>query len=141
MTSRVLFYLVKTDTEKLERLLFLAQDHFEKKESLLFLAPDEKAAQFLDDFFWKVPETSFLPHRISDKACKDFLVISTRRENFMKAKALFNLWPTPFLQEKVPLIYELEDLTSPLKKNLSQKKFEAYREEKFIIESKGPKYT
>ncbi len=133
MSPKVLFYLVKTNTQKLERILFLAKKHYEKKEPFLLLAPDHKSATFLDEFLWRVPE--FLPHVFSNESCKDFLVITTKRENFLQAKAVLNLWPTPFLQENSPLVYELEDLTSPVKKSLSQKKFEAYREEKFVIES------
>jgi len=135
MPVKVIFHLVKTPSQKLQTITELARDYYHRKENLLFFAPDQKAASFLDELLWKIPETSFIPHALSDAPCKELIVITCKRENFTNAKAVCNLWPTPFLKEKVPTLHELEDLTSPVKKSLSQKRFETYRDAKFIIES------
>lgn len=135
-TTKVIFHLVKNSKEKLSKILTIAQTHYERQEPLLFFVPDTKAAHFLDELFWKYPEMGFMPHQISDQPVKEFILISQQRKNFLRAKFACNLWPTPLLTEEFPVLHEWEDLTSSVKQSLSQSRFEAYREAKYIIESR-----
>ncbi|CAM0117143.1 DNA polymerase III subunit chi [Rhabdochlamydiaceae symbiont of Dictyostelium giganteum] len=115
---KVIFYPVKTQQAKLEKLVQVATLHFEKKEPLLFLVPSEEVALFLDQLFWKMPKEGFLPHpshllHISDKVLPEF-------------PCVFNLCKDP-LFHPLKAVYELEDLTHPEKQALSKKRYDLYK--------------
>jgi hypothetical protein len=64
-------------------------------------------------------------------------VIAKVKKNVNQARVAFNLCPTPLLIEgPFRIIYEFEDLTAPNKKNLSSLRFDAYKQEKFLIEAR-----
>lgn len=133
---RVIFLPVKETALKLHKIAQTARYHFEKKERFLIITPDDAALEFVDALLWRLPEEGFLPHTISHSPCNDFIVITTQKNNINQASALFNLCPTPlFLDEPVKLLYEFEDLTSQDKKELSLKRYGAYREAGFAISS------
>lgn len=134
---RVVFFHVRDLTSKLNKIIQAANYHFERKEHFLIQVADEKALSFLDDLLWKMPIDSFLPHFIAENPQKDFVVITNKKHNLNRAKYVFNLCPTPLLyEENYQIIYELEDLTTPNKRMLSQKRFQAYKQAEYIIESR-----
>lgn len=132
---RAIFFQVRTAQDKVNRIAEAAQLHFFKKEHLLFLVEDDRALQFIDNLLWTFPTESFLPHRIVSEKCDEKIAISKEKINFNGAKAVFNLCLTPLLLE-APLLYDLEDLSTPNKQMLSQVRFNAYKTAHFHIESR-----
>lgn len=136
--NRVIFYQVRDAASKIKCICMTAISHFEKKEPFLILVEDAKAQEFVDDLLWKFPETSFLPHVISDEPTKDFIAITKTKNNVNQARVAFNLCPTPLLIDSpFRIIYEFEDLTNPNKSKLSSLRFDAYKAAQFLIESKS----
>lgn len=136
-STRVIFFQVQDNSTKIKKILDMALSHFEKKEPLLIFVEDEKAEKYVDELLWKGLPTSFLPHVATDFQTNDLLVITKCKNNVNQAKVVFNLCPTAlFLSEPVKIIYEFEDLTAPLKKNLSSQRFDAYKKGGFFIEAR-----
>jgi len=136
-TTRIVFFQVKDNGMKLKKIAESAQAHFEKKEPFLILVEDVKSEQFVDELLWKSPETSFLPHVVSDVPVKDLIAITKVKKNVNKARVAFNLCTTPLLIEgPFRIIYEFEDLTSASKKNLSTLRFDAYKQAGCLIEAR-----
>jgi DNA polymerase IIIc chi subunit len=129
----VVFFSIKNAEEKLLKLVGAAHFHFSKKEKLLFFVKDELTENFVDDLLWKAPEESFLPHQIGPTS--DYISISKTLPEILPS-FVFNLTTEPLINLSCRRIYELEDLTSPQKKELSQKKIYSYREKGFLIESR-----
>ncbi len=126
---RVIFYQVKDNGAKLQRIIETAKTHFVKKEPLLIFVEDARSQQFVDELLWKSPETSFLPHAAADDLTSELIVITKAKANLNQAKAAFNLCPTPLLIEgPFKIIYEFEDMTNLVKKNLSSLRFDAYKQ-------------
>lgn len=136
MKQRIVLLQVNTNQKKIERLYQVLQHHFTQKEHIMLFVPDQKTYLFVDELLWKFPEDSFLPHITSNSKTKDLIVITQKRENLNQAKFAFNLSPTPLLRKDFLLIYDFDDRTSPHKKTLSHKKFQAYKEAKWTIESR-----
>lgn len=134
--TRVVLFQVRNANLKVARLAEMAGTHFEKKEQLLIIAEDEKAVQYVDELLWKFPPTSFLPHVTTEKATSALIAITKLKENVNQAKFAFNLCPTPLLIEGLKLIYDFEDLTSPLKQQLSSTRFDAYKKAGCLIEAR-----
>jgi len=135
--TRVIFFQVRDVASKLKRILETAQFHFERKECLLILVEDAKAQTFVDEFLWKQPETSFLPHVATDIFSQDRIAITKIKSNINQASIVFNLCPTPlFIEGPFKIIYEFEDLTAPSKKNLSTLRFDAYKQAGLSIEAR-----
>ncbi len=135
--SRVIFFQVQTNAGKLSKIAEMAHFHFSIPEPLLIFVEDEKSEKFVDELLWKQPATSFLPHTVSDSSIKDFIVITKTKQNLNQAKIAFNLCPTALLlNEPFKIIYEFEDLTAPIKKNLSSQRFDAYKKASFSIEAR-----
>jgi DNA polymerase IIIc chi subunit len=136
-STRVVFFQVRDVALKLKRIVETAQSHFEKKEPLMIFVEDVKAEQFVDELLWKLPESGFLPHVVAEEPTSEWIVISRTKKNLNQAPVAFNLCPTPLLIDgPFRIIYELEDLTGPHKKNFSAMRFEAYKQEKFLIEAR-----
>src|SRR5690606_13651721 len=111
--------------------------HFEKKEPFLILVEDLLAQEFVDELLWKSPPTSFFPHLATDEPTRELVAITKTKTNVNGAKIAFNLCSTPLLIEgPFKIIYEFEDLTAPNKKNLSSLRFDAYKQEGFLIEAR-----
>ncbi len=135
--TRVIFFQVQNPSAKLKFLCESVQSHFEKKDLFLILAEDAKAQEFTDIFLWKTPPSSFLPHVATDEKTEAFVAITKTKNNVNQARVAFNLCSTPLLiQTPFRIIYEFEDLTSPSKNRLSSLRFNAYKEEGFLIESR-----
>ncbi len=136
MNHKVIFLLVKDLKQKLTKLVSIVHYHFSHKEHLLLITSDLKATSYLDNLLWETPQDSFLPHIITDKPCEELIVLTQEKKNLNGAKYIFNLSPTPLFLPKPPkIIYEFEDLTSLPKQLLSKKRFQAYKEAKYPIES------
>ena len=137
-STRVIFFQVQSPSAKLKFLCESAQSHFEKKEPFLILTEDLKAQGFVDELLWKSPSSSFLPHVATDEKTEEFIAITKTKNNVNQAKVAFNLCTTPLLiQTPFRIIYEFEDLTSPSKNRLSSLRFNAYKKEGFLIESRA----
>jgi DNA polymerase IIIc chi subunit len=136
-TTRVIFFQVREIASKLKMICDTAQSHFDKKEPFIILVEDAKAQEFVNELLWKTPETSFLPHVVSDESTKDLVAITKTKNNVNQARFAFNLCPTPLVIETpFRIIYEFEDLTNPHKSKLSSLRFDAYKAARFLIESR-----
>jgi DNA polymerase-3 subunit chi len=136
-STRVIFFQVQNPQTKLIRICEAARTHFEKKERFIFFVEDAKAASFVDELLWKMPEMSFLPHIASDEETQEWVAITKSKKNVNGARVAFNLCPTPLLVESpFRIIYELEDMTAPMKQKLSGIRFDRYKEARFLIEAR-----
>ena len=134
MQPKIVFFSVKSSKDKLFRLIETAQNHFEKNEPLLILVPDPTVQTYIDELLWKAPVHSFLPHSTENS----LIQIKVFEPNMKLEKNIFNLCPDEILMNQTfRVIYELEDFTSTMKQCLSQKRFKAYQEKNFIIESRA----
>ncbi|OGN55366.1 MAG: hypothetical protein A3D96_03710 [Chlamydiae bacterium RIFCSPHIGHO2_12_FULL_44_59] len=134
--TRVLFFQVSDNPSKLKKIVETASKHFEKKEPFLILVEDDRALHFVDELLWRLPATSFLPHQRSDQECEALIVITKERKNLNRAKAAFNLSSTSLLLDPpLKIVYEFEDLSSAIKKNLSSSRFDTYKQYGFLIEA------
>ena len=134
-SERFIFFQVSNASAKCKKITDTAKNHFEKKESLIFFVENEKAALFVDELLWKFPETSFLPHLITDEPTTEPLVITTSKINVNQASFAFNLCPTPLLIEGFQIIYDFEDLSTQSKQNLSGIRLNAYKQGGLILTS------
>ncbi|MBX9745035.1 MAG: DNA polymerase III subunit chi [Chlamydiales bacterium] len=136
LPTRVVFFQVRENRTKLQRIAEMAGTHFEKRDPFLIFVEDQKAQIFVDELLWKLPETSFLPHLATDDGTKELLVITKSKININQAKIAFNLCSTPLLiQGPFRIIYDFEDLSSPTKKELSSLRFNAYKQAHYLIEA------
>lgn len=136
-SSRIIFFQIKENIQKLERIVETAWFHFSQKEPFLFFVEDEKSSTFVDDLLWKLPPASFIPHVVTDEPSTDWIVITKGKKNLNQAKYAFNLCSSPLLIEgPFKIIYEFEDLTNPSKKNLSSLRFGAYKQAGRLIEAR-----
>lgn len=137
MSSRVILFQIKEPKIKLQRLVETAQKHFENGEKLLIFVEDEKIAQYVDELLWKMPITSFLPHAVISEQSEDRVAITYSKSNLNKAAIAFNLCSTPLLIEgPFRVIYDFEDLSSPVKKQMSEIRFDAYKKARLPIEAR-----
>lgn len=127
---KIVFFEVKKKQEKLIKILLAAKYHFENKKKLIFLVSDDKAQNFLDDFLWKEPKISFLPHSIDGD---DLITISQKNK---EANYIFNLTAYPIYKIPFKAIYEFDDYTDKKKLLISKKKFKFYKEKRFLIEAR-----
>ncbi len=134
--SHIVFFQVRDNASKIERIISCARTHFKRKEPILFFVDDEKALTYLDELLWRHPPCSFLPHEASDNPTKALIAITRVKENLNDAKVAFNLSSTPVLLPDFKLIYELEDLTTLAKKKLGAMKFDAYKAARCLIEAR-----
>jgi len=132
--SRAVFFQVRKPSEKLSRLTAICAAHFEKKEPIIIFVEDDKGAQYVDELLWKSPPTSFIPHTMEGK---DFITITSGKKKFGEPRIAFNLCPTPLLLDGFRIVYDFEDLTSPIKQNLSALRFDAYKKAGYLIEARS----
>lgn len=119
----VCFLQVIDNASKLKTLSSTIYNHFLKNEKILVAVPSYEAAAYIDQFLWKIPEESFLPHAIANAQTHERIAITTTQFNVNQASILINLLtiihPNP---SGITLIYELYDRTSKDKEAISQKK-------------------
>lgn len=134
--SRIVFFQVSNSQTKVKRIVDTCQFHFENREKILIIG-EEASLPFIDELLWKYPATSFLPHQVIHNQGDALVSITCQRQNLTHARFAFNLTPTPlFLSSPIQIIYEFEDLSTPIKKNLSEKRYDAYRKSGFLIEAR-----
>ncbi|HEV8051477.1 MAG TPA: DNA polymerase III subunit chi [Parachlamydiaceae bacterium] len=133
--TRVCFIRVTDNASKLQKLCAMIHDHFIKKDKVLIVVPSTEAAKYIDQLLWRMPEESFVPHAIASGATKEQIAITTNLTNLNSASVLVNLLsnihPNP---GPVDLIYELLDLTSKEKEEISRKKQDNYRNAGHVVE-------
>lgn len=135
--NKIVFFQIKDIKSKLIKIIQIAMHHFENSENLLLQVQDEPSLRFVDELLWKLPQESFLPHVISEKACKDFIVLTKSKENLNSSFYLFNLCQdVTEIDKSFKVIYDFDDQTSLIKQQKSQKRFNFYKELGFTIESK-----
>ncbi|MDN3509005.1 MAG: DNA polymerase III subunit chi [Candidatus Neptunochlamydia sp.] len=126
---RIIFFQVKSDAEKRERIIGLAEEYFEKKEPLVIQLPHQKALEYVDLLLWRAPKESFLPHTIKDEPTQGFIVLTSSGKNPNSARSVLNLCPEPVDNKSLSFlkIYELEDLASTHKNRSAQERYKAYK--------------
>lgn len=113
---------------KLRRLGASIEYYFLKKKRILITVPSEAAAEYIDDFLWKQPKESFLPHAYSKNDEGSEVVITTEQKNSNQANVLINLCPgQSTILDQFETVYELWDETDEKRKEQSRLKFEAYQ--------------
>lgn len=125
---RVTFFQVKSDGEKREQIIRLAEEYFEKRASY-HSTSSPKALEYVDLLLWRAPRDSFLPHTIKDEPSKDFIVLTSSGKNPNGARSVLNLCPTLVDNQNLSFIkiYELEDLASTHKNHSAQERYKAYK--------------
>ncbi len=135
-TPRVIFFQTSKPQDKPSCLIKIVQRHFSHNEPILIVAEEDAALTYVDELLWKHPPESFLPHAILEHPSEERIALTKVKKNLNQARYAFNLCPTPLLIEgPFRTIYEFEDLTSPNKKILSQMRYDAYKQAKYLIES------
>lgn len=125
---------VTTPQEKLHAIYSIVQRYFEQGHRILIQVPNDEAAVFMDQFLWKYEEEGFIPHMITKADVKAAVVITTQEKNLNAATVVINLCPhVTSLTPQVEMLFELEDLTHPLKAQLSQERIEVYRSKGFNL--------
>ena len=120
---------------KLRRIGASVEYYFLKKKRVLITVPSEAAAKYLDDFLWKQPKESFLPHSIAEKECVDEVVITTSQSNLNHADVLINLCPElSSIANEFNTVFELWDETSASRRDQSEEKFKSYEISGFEVE-------
>jgi DNA polymerase III subunit chi len=134
-TPRVIFISVKDNNSKLNVICQTVQNLFIQKKAVLILVPNEEAASYVDQLLWRLPEESFLPHRIAFNPTNEPVVITTKAENMNQAHVLFNLCPnaSPIYRD-FETIYELDDRTHPTKEQLSQQRKAFYASNNCLVQ-------
>lgn len=132
---RSIFFQVKSDQMKREKMIEIAQEYFEKKEPLLLKVPHKKAEDYLDALLWSSPKYSFLPHVVQNFDCTDLIVITASNKNPNCARALFNLTKDPIDNPELFFthIYEFEDLSSTFKNKTALEHYKTYKERGYTI--------
>lgn len=130
---KVVFFQVKTPQEKVECICREAESHFNKHHKLFFYVDSDEALKYIDKLLWTTPQMSFLPHIASDEVCDDLVILTKSEKTILQARTLFNLTQNPIQTKNSSTIYELEDMTSPQKKELAKIKFDFYKSNHFHI--------
>lgn len=133
--TRVCFIRVTDNTSKLQKLCAVIHDHFIKKEKVLIVVPSAEAAKYIDQLLWRMPEESFVPHVIANGTTNEQIAITTSFSNLNGALTLVNLLPNICTSlGSIDMIYELLDLTSKEKEEISRRKQEAYKNTGHVVE-------
>ena len=130
---KVIFLQIKKSLEKLLKITKIANLHFDNKKRLLFLVADDKAQKFIDDFLWKEPNFSFLPHSCSEKS-RETIIISQKIVS--NINYIFNLTSDPIVDLCCLGIYEFDECTDLPKMRNAKRKFKFYKEKNLTIEAR-----
>lgn len=127
--SRITFLKVSTNQEKLVTLTKIVERHFDMGHKVLVFTPNAQVATYMDQLLWRLPEESFIPHKIANETCHDAIVITNSHENLNQAGVLINLCPSchPSYHD-FNTVYELYDQTHPEKEALSKQRQAHYSE-------------
>lgn len=124
----IVFLRVENKQSKLMRICDVVHKYFSLGERILISIMNETSAKFIDALLWQIPPESFLPHLIAEDFCEEPIVITQSKKNLNKASILINLQKDAFANtETFSKIYELKDLTSLEKHDLSCKREKEYK--------------
>ena len=128
MAAKVIFHTVKDPQAKLDFICQRAEEAMRQEERLLIAVPNDEAAQYIDALLWRQPETSFIPHIITQGATKVWVAITSKTDhNFNQAHTLLNLCSeTHPRYAEFQIVFELDDQTHPQKSVLSQQRRSYY---------------
>lgn len=131
---KVSFFKINNNQEKLFYLLQFVEQQFNLGLKTLIACETKEASLYLDDFFWRFSDESFLPHAIIHEKKSEMIAITTSDENLNQAKVLVNLKNNPHpLFKEFTKIFEFYDETHPTKKEASKSKHNFYHEEGCIV--------
>ena len=127
----VTFLQVDDNQAKISRMCALVNYLYQQEKKTIIATPNVEIAKYLDAMLWKLPETSFVPHKISNSPDDELILITTVLDPFRDVKTLINLCPEVHPQfQHFTVIYELYDTTNLSKEELSKKRFEFYKKHK-----------
>lgn len=128
MITRVIFHTVKDAQAKLDFICQRAEEAMRQEERLLIAVPTDEAAQYIEALLWRQPETSFIPHVITQSPTTAWVAITSKpTHNFNQASILLNLCSeVPPLYSQFNIVYELDDQTHPQKATLSEQRRSSY---------------
>lgn len=125
---KVVFLKVEDIEGKLGKICSTVKHHFNQRERLLITVPDDASADYLDQLLWRMPPESFIPHLIASQPVNEAVVITTGLRNLNQAAVLINLCQNASpIAHSFQIVYELMDMTAPMKATLSQQRYEAYQ--------------
>ena len=124
---KVIFFYIQDNASKIHCICDQVQQGSTKGKKILIHVPNEEAAKYVDALLWKMPDTSFLPHVISQKPIKEWIVITHLEQNLNQATLLFNLCPSvsPIFHQ-FEEIYEFYEESYPEKARAAEQKIEIY---------------
>ena len=133
----ITFLKVLDNAAKAKRISDAANHYFLKNIPVLITVPNDQAAQYIDQLLWRLPDSSFLPHQLTEAPSKELVVITTAQNNVNQAKTLINLCPTAAQSpDQFTTIIELLDHTSTEKLQLSQQRQAAYQSLGYTIQER-----
>lgn len=135
--SQVIFYPVKTNSEKLSLICVKVAESFLSGKRILIAVPSPEAAAYIDQLLWRQPEESFIPHLVSNKAPQERVVIAVNpAQNFNQAQIFLNLLPDASpLAAQFQMVYELFDETDASKAGQSRQRQDKYRQQGLAVSS------
>ncbi len=129
---KITFLKVTSAQEKLLRLTETIQKHFDLGHKIQIFCETDPVATYMDELLFRFKAESFIPHRIANEICDDFVVITCKLSNLNEALVLINLGNS--VHEKFQdyqMIYELYDETHPVKENASRSRNSHYQTQGF----------
>lgn len=136
--TRVIFFQVRDSASKVRHLAETVHAHFSRKEHFLIIADDDKALAYVDELLWNHTPEIFLPHSIVIGETQEWIALTKEKKNVNNSRFVFNLCTTPLMiDNSFHVIYEYEDSTTPIKKDLFSFRFDAYKKAQFVIESRN----
>lgn len=130
---RIIFLRVTSPQEKLFRLTDTIQRHFDLGHKIQIFCETHAICIYMDELLWKFKAESFIPHKIADESCDDFVIITCKNNNLNAASVLINLGNG--INEKFldyQMVYELYDETHPVKEDAARSRNSCYQTEGFI---------
>lgn len=126
--TSITFIKVMNNTAKLQRLSDIVHDTFMKSKKCIIFTDTPNAAKYIDDYLWKFPQDSFIPHVIANQKTDERVVITNEMANLNQAEVAINLTAEALsnLECGIQEIFELYDLTSQEKENISKQKLASY---------------
>ncbi|MCB1117061.1 MAG: DNA polymerase III subunit chi [Chlamydiia bacterium] len=123
--TQVLLIPVKSNHEKLQKIVEIATHYFDKNEKITFLVENEMSASYIDKLLWSSPKESFLPH--GGELISILQVLPT------ETQTIFNLTSEPLTDIERGTIYEFDDQTSEHKQQAFKTRYSAYKAKRFSI--------
>lgn len=124
--AKVICLQASSPKEKIHKILSTVYECYEAKKTLLLKTENKETTDYLDKLLWEFPKDGFIPHSLSFPS-ESLIIISSSTSIPSSIYSIFNftkesLTNFPFLSK----IYEIEDMTSPEKKQIFEKKYKDY---------------